>query len=292
MKTTFPINCPSCGGSGVIPDPFPTTIRIMRTCPACEGSGVVIKTDYDNDLELPNEGETAIMKKDLIQKLCEIVIHVGLAASKPTIANVIKGLNKTMCPECKILARELQALESEDDPESDIPKHPTSYRDFTMTEKSEPLVSANFMQIRDLTDEEWLQLPKEEILQLYKNCYSMLQTYIGLRREKIQDISTITSAEYTNQKQSVVMLSDEEIKKEAVWRFTSGHGAEDTYSIDIFINAINWFKSQLHLGYPKEFVRWLYVPFNYSQPNEAIRINKNITLDELYNHWQTEIKDK
>ena len=38
--------------------------------------------------------------------------------------------------------------------------------------------SANFMQSRDLTDEEWLKLPKEEILQLYKNCYSMLQNYL------------------------------------------------------------------------------------------------------------------
>lgn len=35
-------------------------------------------------------------------------------------------------------------------------------------------VSSDFMQIRDLTDEEWLKLPKEEILQLYKNCYEML----------------------------------------------------------------------------------------------------------------------
>jgi hypothetical protein len=39
--------------------------------------------------------------------------------------------------------------------------------------KQEP-EKANFMQTRDLTDEEWLRLPKEEILQLYKNCYKML----------------------------------------------------------------------------------------------------------------------
>jgi len=30
------------------------------------------------------------------------------------------------------------------------------------------------VQTRELTDEEWLKLPKEEILQLYKNCYKML----------------------------------------------------------------------------------------------------------------------
>ena len=39
--------------------------------------------------------------------------------------------------------------------------------------------SVNFLQMRDLTDEEWLRLPKKEILQLYKNCYNILQSYIS-----------------------------------------------------------------------------------------------------------------
>ena len=37
----------------------------------------------------------------------------------------------------------------------------------------------NFIQMRDLTDEEWMKLPKKEILQLYKNCYKMLLEYIS-----------------------------------------------------------------------------------------------------------------
>jgi hypothetical protein len=56
--------------------------------------------------------------------------------------------------------------------------------------------SVNLIQTRDLTDEEWLELPKEEILQLYKNCYSMLMNYIQLSGEKIEDIKTFTSTEY------------------------------------------------------------------------------------------------
>jgi hypothetical protein len=43
-------------------------------------------------------------------------------------------------------------------------------------------LSADYVQIRDLTDEEWLKLPKEEILQLYKNCYKMLTDLIQQRQ--------------------------------------------------------------------------------------------------------------
>jgi hypothetical protein len=56
--------------------------------------------------------------------------------------------------------------------------------------------SVNLIQIRDVTDEEWLKLPKEEILQLYKNCYSMLNNYIKLSGEKIKHPKTFTSTEY------------------------------------------------------------------------------------------------
>lgn len=48
--------------------------------------------------------------------------------------------------------------------------------------------TANFMQSVDLTDEEWLKLPKEEILQLYKNCYSLLQD--SYRNQKSQSVIT------------------------------------------------------------------------------------------------------
>ncbi len=34
--------------------------------------------------------------------------------------------------------------------------------------------------------------------------------------------------------------SDEDIEKEANYRFTTGHGATDHYSVDVFINACKW----------------------------------------------------
>jgi uncharacterized membrane protein len=57
-----------------------------------------------------------------------------------------------------------------------------------MTDKQSAIIEKqdneiNYMQIRELTDEEWLKLPKEEILQLYKNCYSILMNYIKLSKK-------------------------------------------------------------------------------------------------------------
>ena len=44
----------------------------------------------------------------------------------------------------------------------------------------------NFVQIRDLTDEEWMKRPKEEILQLLKNCYKLLIDQVGLKEKSQQ----------------------------------------------------------------------------------------------------------
>ena len=80
--------------------------------------------------------------------------------------------------------------------------------------------TTNFMQIRDLTDEEWLQLPKEEILQLYKNCYKMLM-----------DFTQKTAEEQTP--------TDEEIKKECDKRYVGN--LAPTY----FTEGAKWMRSQL-----------------------------------------------
>jgi hypothetical protein len=48
---------------------------------------------------------------------------------------------------------------------------------FASLKSDTPFTSANYMKIRELTDEEWMKLPKEEILQLYKNCYKMLMSW-------------------------------------------------------------------------------------------------------------------
>lgn len=108
-----------------------------------------------------------------------------------------------------------------DDP--DKSKRKESWRDFTMTdveskqndydsinavfpesktthrgtlEYIQPKQTAGFMQIRDLTDEEWMNIPKAEILQLYKNCYKMLM-------------------EYAQSQQPEISVTDEEIEKHA-----------------------------------------------------------------------------
>ena len=54
-------------------------------------------------------------------------------------------------------------------------------------------VKSNFMRVKELTDEEWMELPKEEILQLYKNCYQMLQTMSNLSGKKFTNIPTMTT---------------------------------------------------------------------------------------------------
>ncbi len=36
------------------------------------------------------------------------------------------------------------------------------------------------------------------------------------------------------------MKTLEEIKKEAVWRFTDGHGATEQYAVEIFTEACKW----------------------------------------------------
>ena len=68
-------------------------------------------------------------------------------------------------------------------------------------EKEQPIQSADFMQMRDLTDEEWLKLPKEEILHLYKNCYKMLLEYAQQRSmptdEEIEKAAPYTDGTHT-----------------------------------------------------------------------------------------------
>lgn len=78
--------------------------------------------------------------------------------------------------------------------------------ELSLLQEQEKEPSANFMQIRELTDEEWLKLPKEEILRLYKNCYSMLQNYIKLSGENIPEVKTVTSTNFESVEQSGIRV--------------------------------------------------------------------------------------
>jgi hypothetical protein len=101
------------------------------------------------------------MSDKKIEKLEEIIAYYNLH-SNIFVPRVRQGLIK--------LKKELQAIDSEPSP-----------------------VESNFMQVKELTDEEWMELPKEEILQLYKNCYQMLQTMSNLSGEKFTNIPTMTT---------------------------------------------------------------------------------------------------
>ena len=69
------------------------------------------------------------MKDQIIAKLCEIAIHVGLAEAEPTIDNVITGLRCSGCNKCDELAKELESLKQQErEKQSDItPNHSYVY---------------------------------------------------------------------------------------------------------------------------------------------------------------------
>ena len=74
------------------------------------------------------------MKDKIIEKLVETIMHVGGFKSESfTINDVVKELEHLSCSECLKFASELSALQESGKEEK--PKHPTSWRDFTMTDK-------------------------------------------------------------------------------------------------------------------------------------------------------------
>jgi len=167
----------------------------------------------------------------------------------------------------------------------------------------------NYMQMRDLTDEEWLKLPKEEILQLYKNCYSMLNQQISYSNNHVQ---------YASQSQSSVLPSEESCPDcggDGIETCTnpdhglicalSSHdigrigcplcGHRDDHKIIgsecPACNGSGKIKSQLKQGYPKEFVEWLK---SNDTPQELIHewMNTDKSCDELFQFWQTEVNGR
>lgn len=159
------------------------------------------------------------------------------------------------------------------DPESDTPKHPTSYRDFTMTEKQ----------------------TAEEILLKHQDW----ECGISLKAAKE------AMEEYASQSQSSVLPSEEEIEKAAIKAMQREEGdiihIIDSPYASAFIDGVKWFKSQLKQGFEKEFFIWHLEDANnfFPQRNEKDELvfwdmsqNKGITLDELYQYWIDNVKDK
>lgn len=48
MKRTYPIICPSCQGTGRVPNPYPLDSNAFCICPACQGRKSVIVTEEDS----------------------------------------------------------------------------------------------------------------------------------------------------------------------------------------------------------------------------------------------------
>jgi hypothetical protein len=124
--------------------------------------------------------------------------------------------------------------------------------------------TADYVRTRDLTDEEWLKLPKEEILQLYKNCYSMLkQQYanqptedfpdIDFRRDIANELSRDELIErLCEMNKTYTEMRKEWFEKTQLSQSTEGLSAEDffkerfqTYKKEPIPNEIHLFKESL-----------------------------------------------
>ncbi len=145
--------------------------------------------------------------------------------------------------------------------------------------QDKPEKAVNFMQIRELTDEEWLKLPKEEILQLYKNCYAMLQNYIMKPEKSVPLTAEETHIDsYFDEKPKEKFLGEVPVEQsklipaeilkdnmnESLWTFINNypvaHGTDITIK-DWIVDAMKEYASQFQpkeivLPSDKEIVKW------------------------------------
>ena len=125
----------------------------------------------------------------------------------------------------------------EQDPEADIPKHPTSYRDFTMTEQ----------------EKQTADIP----IAYEFHCLKTGHCYV----DYIKDVSQEQEGQeyiqrelfYASQSQSSVLPSEEEIEKEAMNKVPYKVGKWDNKVSERigWIEGAKWLKSQLKQGYEK-----------------------------------------
>lgn len=86
------------------------------------------------------------------------------------------------------------------------------------------------------------------------------------------------------------MKTKEEIKKEAQWRFTDGHGATDHYLVDVFINACEWIQETI-LEFD-DSDRAKYYEDKIDMLNRIISENKKLfSEDDLRKAWNYEPKN-
>ena len=132
---------------------------------------------------------------------------------------------------------------------------------------------ANFIQTRELTDEEWMKMPKKEILQLYKNCYVMLKNYIGLSGEKIQDVKTYTSTGFSSEVKTAGKLRKE-------FENLTGKGTEVPGFVD---EPITFTQSYVHWLERKVLNDSQFTQLDFPEINFRKDIAEELSRDELIN---------
>lgn len=228
--------------------------------------------------------------------------------SEETVINIIKQVLKMNKP-------------VEQDTEIDVPKYPTSYRDFTMTEKiDQESIKDTYKNLlnqesnTDNTVQEKQSQTAEDVFEKYQKDAPMKTRFVNPERviEAMEEYASQKLSENedkwqsyhdkrikeVSQSQSSVLPSEEDIEKKYP---TKTLFDLVTASNNIFRQeGAKWFKSQLKQGYEKEFFIWHLEDANnfFPQRNEKDELvfwdmsqNKGITLDELYQYWLT-IKDK
>lgn len=119
--------------------------------------------------------------------------------------------------------------------------------EFWLQPQPEKTAEEMFMQFRDLTDEEWLKLPKEEILQLYKNCYQMLT---ALKSQSLPNNNITIELEQCNPYPESVFtpIPDKELKKIIKLLKDNGYSTDCLYGNwgrTIWGNCVNKFREIL-----------------------------------------------
>jgi len=120
------------------------------------------------------------------------------------------------------------------------------------------------------------------------------EDYIYNRASQVAELEFKIS-QFKSQEQSVVMPNTEDVINAAHKAFPyDDEGIPDSHTYS-FCQGVDWFKSQLKQGYPKEFILWFtgkdspYAILYGDQPERFATTEKDYTLDELYHYWQTEV---
>jgi hypothetical protein len=114
-------------------------------------------------------------------------------------------------------------------------------------------MKTNFMQTKELTDEEWMKLPKKEILQLYKNCYKMLMDYTKDEQQDKKCESCDEPIPCNLECEPVIEITDEEIEKHFLIEEPRGYGCSYYNGL---VNGAKYYKTQIKIKLRDELLKY------------------------------------